>query len=117
MSNQSFGLSRQIAKIANADQQASDGPFVHLDESALPSQGTVMKAIEQSFPGAEWDSNYAKRLKDTMYWQSDSVDGPGSEVCLWPMHFGPTFTKASRSKIATPSRNPRCSKRRNMQRW
>jgi len=40
---------------------------MHLDESALPSQGTIMKAIQQSFPGAEWDRNYAQRLKDTMY--------------------------------------------------
>ena len=39
----------------------------HLAESALPSQGTMMKAIQQSFPGEEWDQKYAQRLKKTMY--------------------------------------------------
>jgi len=42
-------------------------PSKHLDESALPSQGTMMKAIQQGFPGEEWDQNYAQRLKETMY--------------------------------------------------
>jgi PPOX class probable FMN-dependent enzyme len=42
-------------------------PSKHLDESALPSQGTMMKAIQQGFPGEEWDRNYAQRLKGTMY--------------------------------------------------
>ena len=42
-------------------------PSRHLDESALPSQGTIMKAIHESFPGEEWDRNYAQRLKETMY--------------------------------------------------
>ena len=39
----------------------------HLDESALPSHGTMMKAIEASFPGEDWDRNYAQRLQETMY--------------------------------------------------
>ena len=39
----------------------------HLDESALPSHGTMMKAIQQGFPGEEWDRNYTQRLKETMY--------------------------------------------------
>jgi PPOX class probable FMN-dependent enzyme len=39
----------------------------HLDESALPSHGTMMKAIQQNFPGEDWDRNYAQRLRETMY--------------------------------------------------
>jgi PPOX class probable FMN-dependent enzyme len=42
-------------------------PSRQLDESALPSQGTIMKAIQESFPGEEWDRNYAQRLKETMH--------------------------------------------------
>ena len=42
-------------------------PSRHLDESALPSQGTMMKAIQQGFRGEEWDQNYAQRLKETIY--------------------------------------------------
>ena len=42
-------------------------PSRHLPETALPSHGTMMKAIKESFPGGEWDRNYAQRLKDTMY--------------------------------------------------
>ncbi len=42
-------------------------PKTQLDESALPSHGTMMKAIQQSFPGEDWDRNYARRLKETMY--------------------------------------------------
>ena len=42
-------------------------PSRYLDENALPSQGVMMKAIQQSFPGEEWDRNYAERLKETMY--------------------------------------------------
>ena len=42
-------------------------PTQHLDESALPSHGTMMNAIQQSFAGEEWDRNYSKRLKETMY--------------------------------------------------
>ena len=42
-------------------------PTKHLDESALPSHGTMMKAIRQSFAGDDWDRNYAQRLKKTMY--------------------------------------------------
>lgn len=42
-------------------------PSKHLDESALPSQGIMMKAIRDSFPAEEWDRTYADRLRDTMY--------------------------------------------------
>jgi uncharacterized protein len=42
-------------------------PTQHLDESALPSHGTMMQAINQSFQGEEWDRNYGERLKQTMY--------------------------------------------------
>lgn len=42
-------------------------PAHHRDESALPSHGTMMKAIQASFPGEDWDRNYAQRLKETMY--------------------------------------------------
>ena len=42
-------------------------PSRHLDESALPSQGTMMKAIQQSFSGEEWDQKYAQRLEKTIY--------------------------------------------------
>ena len=39
----------------------------HRDESCLPSHGTMMQAIKDSFPGEDWDRNYAQRLKETMY--------------------------------------------------
>ena len=42
-------------------------PSRHLAESALPSQGQMMKAIQQSFPGEQWDQEYAQRLKKTIY--------------------------------------------------
>jgi PPOX class probable FMN-dependent enzyme len=42
-------------------------PAQHLDESALPSHGTMMQAIRKSFAGEEWDRNYDQRLKETMY--------------------------------------------------
>ena len=42
-------------------------PSTHLDEKVLPSQGTIMKAIERSFAGEEWDRNYPERLKETLY--------------------------------------------------
>ena len=42
-------------------------PSMHLDESALPSQGAMMKAIQQSFAAEEWDRSYAERLQQTMY--------------------------------------------------
>ena len=42
-------------------------PAKHLDESALPSYGMMMKAIQQNFAGEEWDRNYAQRLKETIY--------------------------------------------------
>ena len=42
-------------------------PAMHVDENVLPSHGTMMKAIQESFPGEDWDRNYAQRLKETMY--------------------------------------------------
>ena len=42
-------------------------PANHRDENALPSHGTMMKAIQESFPGEDWDRNYPQRLKETMY--------------------------------------------------
>jgi hypothetical protein len=36
-------------------------------ENSLPSHGTMMKAIQESFAGEEWDRNYPQRLKETMY--------------------------------------------------
>jgi hypothetical protein len=42
-------------------------PTQHVDESSLPSHGTMMKAIQESFAGEEWDRNYAQRLNETMY--------------------------------------------------
>jgi uncharacterized protein len=42
-------------------------PAKHLPESALPSHGTMMQAIKQTFDGQAWDRNYDHRLKQTMY--------------------------------------------------
>ena len=42
-------------------------PAMHVDENVLPSHGTMMKAIQESLPGEDWDRNYAQRLKETMY--------------------------------------------------
>ena len=42
-------------------------PAQHSDEQALPSHGTMMKAIQENFAGEEWDRNYPQRLKETMY--------------------------------------------------
>jgi PPOX class probable FMN-dependent enzyme len=42
-------------------------PTQHIDENSLPSHGTMMKAIQESFAGEEWDRNYPQRLKETMY--------------------------------------------------
>jgi PPOX class probable FMN-dependent enzyme len=42
-------------------------PTNHRDENILPSHGTMMKAIQESFPGEDWDRNYPQRLKETMY--------------------------------------------------
>ena len=42
-------------------------PAMRVDENVLPSHGTMMKAIQESFPGEDWDRNYAQRLKETMY--------------------------------------------------
>jgi PPOX class probable FMN-dependent enzyme len=42
-------------------------PRKHLDESAFPSQGIMMKTIQESFPAEEWDRTYAERVSKTMY--------------------------------------------------
>ena len=42
-------------------------PAKQLDESVLPSHGTMMKAIQESFPSEDWDRNYPQRLRETMY--------------------------------------------------
>lgn len=42
-------------------------PARHLDESALPSQGTITEALRNEFSGVEWDRKYPQRLRDTMY--------------------------------------------------
>ena len=42
-------------------------PAQHLPESSLPSQGTMMKALQESFPAEEWDRKYPKLMRETMY--------------------------------------------------
>jgi hypothetical protein len=39
----------------------------HVDESSLPSSGTIMKALQQGFDGDEYDRIYPQRLKETIY--------------------------------------------------
>ena len=39
----------------------------HLDESSLPSSGTMMKALQQDFDADAYDRNYPQRLKETIY--------------------------------------------------
>lgn len=39
----------------------------HLQESDLPSSGTMMKALKEGFDGDEYDRNYPQRLKETIY--------------------------------------------------
>jgi len=40
---------------------------LHVDESSLPSSGTIMKSLQQGFDGEAYDRNYPQRLKETIY--------------------------------------------------
>jgi len=42
-------------------------PSLHLAESALPSSGTMMKALQESFDADTYDREYPQRLKETIY--------------------------------------------------
>lgn len=42
-------------------------PRLHVDESALPSSGTIMKALQEGFDGETYDRDYPQRLKETIY--------------------------------------------------
>ena len=42
-------------------------PTRYLDESALPSQGEMMKEIQRSFAADEWDRSSSQRIRQTMY--------------------------------------------------
>ncbi len=42
-------------------------PSRHLPESALPSSGTMIKALQADFDGAAYDAAYPARLKETIY--------------------------------------------------
>lgn len=39
----------------------------HLAETDLPSTGTIMKALQQSFDGETYDRDYPQRLRETIY--------------------------------------------------
>ena len=39
----------------------------HVEESRLPSSGTIMKSLQQGFDGDSYDRNYPQRLKETIY--------------------------------------------------
>ena len=39
----------------------------HVDESSLPSSGTIMKSLQQGFDGDAYDRNYPQRLRETIY--------------------------------------------------
>jgi hypothetical protein len=39
----------------------------HVDESALPSSGTIMKSLQQGFDAEAYDRSYPQRLKETIY--------------------------------------------------
>ena len=41
---------------------------LHVDESSLPSSGTIMKALQQGFDGDTDDRDYPQHLKETIYW-------------------------------------------------
>jgi uncharacterized protein len=40
---------------------------LHVDESILPSSGTIMKSLRQGFDGDTYDRDYPQRLKETIY--------------------------------------------------
>jgi len=42
-------------------------PSRHLAESALPSSGTMMRALQQDFDAETYDRDYPQRLKETIY--------------------------------------------------
>lgn len=42
-------------------------PSLHLAESALPSSGTMMKALQAGFDADTYDREYPQRLKETIY--------------------------------------------------
>ena len=42
-------------------------PSLHLAESALPSSGTMMKALQEGFDADTYDREYPQRLKETIY--------------------------------------------------
>ena len=39
----------------------------HVDESRLPSSGTMLKALQPEFDAATYDRDYPQRLKETIY--------------------------------------------------
>ena len=39
----------------------------HLPESALPSSGVMMKALQEGFDAETYDREYPQRLKETIY--------------------------------------------------
>ncbi|MDP1753262.1 MAG: pyridoxamine 5'-phosphate oxidase family protein, partial [Reyranella sp.] len=42
-------------------------PSLHLDESSLPSSGTIMKSLQAGFDGDTYDRDYPRHLKETIY--------------------------------------------------
>lgn len=40
---------------------------LHVEESALPSSGTIMKSLQKGFDAEDYDRNYPQRLKETIY--------------------------------------------------
>jgi len=42
-------------------------PALHLKESALPSSGEMIKALQADFDAESYDRNYPQRLKETIY--------------------------------------------------
>jgi len=42
-------------------------PSQHVSEDALPSTGTIMRALRESFPGEEFDRNNPTRIEGTLY--------------------------------------------------
>ena len=42
-------------------------PARHLPDSALPSSGTIMRALSADFDGEAYDRDYPRRLRETIY--------------------------------------------------
>ena len=40
---------------------------LHVEESSLPSSGTIMKSLQQGFDAEAYDRNYPQRLRETIY--------------------------------------------------